>query len=291
VVQTLLTLAGIALVLLGLRDMFHTLLHPRGQGGLSKAVLAGTWKLSRLTGHRIGSGIGPAGMIGAIALWTLLQVLGWALIYLPHIPGGLMYSSGVDPDDYPPFAEAVYLSFMTLTTLGYGDIVPTDTWIRLAAPLQALTGFALLTAALTWFSQIYPPLGRRRALASELGRLRDVGWLAAAEDLGPSELSRVLSGLASQIGRVRVDFAQHSEGFYFRETTPDLSLPEQLQYALRIRDATTRRSEPEVRLGAQQFSGALDQLAGQIRSDFVGSGNSTDEVFAAFAASHSRSTD
>ncbi|MFC7876169.1 ion channel [Isoptericola sp. NPDC057391] len=35
--------------------------------------------------------------------------------------------------------------------VGFGDIVPTTPWLRLATtPLQALIGFALLTAAVSW---------------------------------------------------------------------------------------------------------------------------------------------
>ena len=40
--------------------------------------------------------------------------------------------------------------------------------LGLVTSLQGLTGFALLTASLTWFIQIYPPLSRRRALAMSL---------------------------------------------------------------------------------------------------------------------------
>ncbi|MFE7630824.1 potassium channel family protein [Kocuria sp. NPDC057446] len=86
-------------------------------------------------------------MITVVVLWVLLQGVGWALVYLPHVPGGFTYSPGVDPADCPDPVEALYISFVTLATLGFGDVVATDPWIRLATPLEALTGFALLTAA------------------------------------------------------------------------------------------------------------------------------------------------
>ena len=38
-----LSVAGVLVILLGLRDMFHSLLHPKGQGGLSRGVLTGLW--------------------------------------------------------------------------------------------------------------------------------------------------------------------------------------------------------------------------------------------------------
>src|SRR5699024_9658399 len=152
-----LTLAGVVVIVVGLHDMFHTLLHPTGQGRLSRMVLAGMRRVSKATGHRLGSTVGPLAMVAVILVWVLLQLLGWALIYLPRVPEGCTSSSGVHRADYPDVVEAVYLSAVTLSTLGSGDMVATALWIRTAPPLQALTGFALLTAALTWFTQIYPP--------------------------------------------------------------------------------------------------------------------------------------
>ncbi|WP_237767453.1 potassium channel family protein [Serinicoccus sp. CUA-874] len=229
------TLAGIVVIGVGLHDMFHTLLHPTGQGRLSRMVLTGMWKVSKATGHRLGSTVGPLAMVAVILVWVLLQLLGWALIYLPHVPKGFMYSSGVDPSDYPDALEAVYLSAVTLSTLGYGDMVATDLWVRTASPLQALTGFALLTAALTWFTQIYPPLSRRRALALELKGLADSDWAGSVDDADPAVLTRVLDTLAAEVVTVGIDFAQHTEGFYFQERDPDLALARQLPYALRPR--------------------------------------------------------
>ncbi|WP_298887636.1 hypothetical protein [uncultured Serinicoccus sp.] len=72
------TLAGIVVIGVGLHDMFHTLLHPTGQGRLSRMVLTGMWKVSKATGHRLGSTVGPLAMVAVILVWVLLQLLGWA---------------------------------------------------------------------------------------------------------------------------------------------------------------------------------------------------------------------
>mgnify|MGYP002712886353 FL=1 len=183
--DVLLTALGIVVIVAGLMDMFHTLLHPSGQGRLSRLVLSTVWKVSKATGHRAGSAVGPAAMVAVVLLWVVLQAAGWALIYYPHVPGGFMYSSGIDAAAYPDAVEAVYVSVVTLSTLGYGDVVATDSWIRVAAPFEALTGFALLTAALTWFTQIYPPLMRRRALALEIKGLADADYAETIEEVEP----------------------------------------------------------------------------------------------------------
>ena len=65
------------------------------------------------------------------------------------------------------------------------------------APLEALTGFVLLTTALAWFAQIYPPLSRRRALALQLHSWR---MRATVADVDAVTLPRVL-GLRQQFLR------------------------------------------------------------------------------------------
>jgi hypothetical protein len=280
------TLAGIVVIGVGLHDMFHTLLHPTGQGRLSRMVLTGMWKVSKATGHRLGSTVGPLAMVAVILVWVLLQLLGWALIYLPHVSEGFMYSSGVDPSDYPDALEAVYLSAVTLSTLGYGDMVATDLWVRTASPLQALTGFALLTAALTWFTQIYPPLSRRRALALELKGLADSDWAGSVDDADPAVLTRVLDTLAAEVVTVGIDFAQHTEGFYFQERDPDLALARQLPYALRLRDEALASSEAVVRRSGRQLALAIDQLSSELDDNFLLTGGDAKEVFVAYADDH-----
>ncbi|MCS5480760.1 potassium channel family protein [Corynebacterium sp. YIM 101645] len=285
-----LTVAGIVLIVVGLRDMFHTLLHPSGKGDLSQWVLRGMWKASKAIGHRLGSGVGPAAMVAVIILWVMLQSVGWALIYYPHIPGGFTYSSGIDPAVYPDAVEALYVSLLTLGTLGYGDMVATDPWIRLASPLEALTGFALITAALTWFTQVHPPLLRRRSLALELKGLADVAYAETIHELDAAAVTRVLDTLTSDVGKVRVDFTQHTEGFYFLEPDQDLALPRQLPYALQLRDAALKADHPGVRLSAQRLSLALQQLGDKLKKDFLHTGESVEEVFAAYAADHGQNS-
>ena len=60
------------------------------------------------------------------------EVLVWAGV-LRFVPGG-----GIES-----FADAVYLSFVTFSTLGYGDITLRGSW-RLLAGVEALNGVILL---------------------------------------------------------------------------------------------------------------------------------------------------
>ena len=289
--NVVLPLTGVGLLVFGLRDMFHMLLHPRGKGDLSQLVLSGAWKISKALDHRLGSGVGPAAMVAVIMMWVMLQAVGWALIYYPHIPGGFTYSSGIDPATYPDAVEALYVSLLTLSTLGYGDMVATDPWIRLAAPLEALTGFALITAALTWFTQVYPPLLRRRALALELKGLADIDYAESISKLESKTVCRVLDALTNDLSKVHVDFAQHTEGFYFLEPNPDLSLPHQLPYALQLRDAALKAERPDMHFSAQRLSTALEQLGSTLDGSFLHTGAPVKGIVAAYAADHGHTSD
>lgn len=286
--DVLLTLLGIAVVVIGLWDMYHSLLHPSGTGAISGRVQSVVWWISRRAGHRFGSAVGPGSMITVVVLWVLMQGVGWALVYLPHVPGGFTYSPGVDPVNYPDPLDALYISFVTLATLGFGDVVATDPWIRLATPLEALTGFALLTAALTWFTQIYPPLSRRRSLALELKSLADVDYADGIAEEDPVTAARVLDGLTAEVAKALIDFTQHGETYYFQEEDRDLSLARQLPYALELRDRAAESSAPRVRTSARRLGLALEQLGVKLREDFVAAGKAPEEIFAAYAEDHGR---
>ncbi|MFC7401341.1 potassium channel family protein [Citricoccus sp. GCM10030269] len=286
--DVVLTIAGIAVIALGLWDMFHSLLHPEGQGTLSHLMLAGVWKASSMMRHRLGSAAGPGGMVTVILMWVLLQSVGWVLVYLPRIPEGFSYP-GVDPANYSGVAEALYMSFTSLSTVGFGDMVAIDPWTRIASPLQALTGFALLTAALTWFTQVYPPLARRRALALELSNLRRAGYVDKLGTLDPTVASGLLDGVARQAELASIDFIQHSESYFFVEVHPDLSLARQLPHALEFRDAARRVQSPEVQLATQRLSLSLDRLGSVLNRFVFASGRDLEAIFSAYAADHEKS--
>jgi voltage-gated potassium channel Kch len=283
-----LALLGIAVAAFGLNDIFHTLLHPTGRGRLSRWIAAGVWQASKVSAHRGGHVAGPTAMVLVIVAWTLLQTLGWALIYYPYVPEGFHYSPGVDPGRYNAFAEAVYISMVTLSTLGYGDVVAVDGWIRLFSPIQALTGFALLTAALSWFGQIYPALGRRRALAIRIHLLAGNDYASRLDAVGPAAGSRVLEEVASGITQARIDITQNTETYYFRETDARTSLAASLGYAVQLSATAQRSPVAEIRLNGRLLQSALDDFAEYLREQFSLGGGSTAEILAAFAADHGR---
>lgn len=98
-----------------------------------------------------GTEINTNRLIGAICVYLLLGVL-WALAYSVlelATPGSF---AGFDPWDHRGWdSEWLYFSFVTMTTLGYGDLLPISASARALAYAEAVVGqfyIAILVAGL-----------------------------------------------------------------------------------------------------------------------------------------------
>ncbi len=158
--------AGVLVVGLTLRDVFHTLFHPGGHGGLAALLCRGTWSALHRLSDRVAQLAGPGAVLLTILVWLGLVVAGFTLVLWPLVPDGLTYGQG-SPQG-PPLLDALYVSMVAISTLGFGDVVVQDPALRWLAPLEALLGFSVITAAITWITQIYPVLSRRRSLAVDV---------------------------------------------------------------------------------------------------------------------------
>jgi len=150
---------GLGLVLLVTVDAVLTVLHPTRRGPLTHVTGAAVWSTARALARAVGRPglLGWAGMLAVVAvfaLWTALMWLGWALVYLPNL-GDFSFDSAVPYGDRG-WAEALYVSGMALTTVGYGDVVGATDSMRLATVTEAAAGFGLMTAAITYVLSIYP---------------------------------------------------------------------------------------------------------------------------------------
>ena len=68
----------------------------------------------------------------------------------------------------PSFVEALYFSGITISTLGLGDVTPTSGFYQLFAVSEALTGFGILTLAITYVLGIYGVLQQLGVLSAGL---------------------------------------------------------------------------------------------------------------------------
>ncbi|GHH57044.1 hypothetical protein GCM10018773_63820 [Streptomyces candidus] len=272
---------------MALRDVFHTLWHPSGRGSLSALMLHGLWRLSRRVSRPgLTAVAGPTAMVAVILGWTSIVVAGWTLIYFAHMPEGFSFSPGLQPRQRADLLDALYLSLVGVATLGFGDIVPTDAWLRIAAPLQALIGFALLTAAVSWVGQTYPALARRRVLALHLASLR-----TARETVSPVDtafIAHLLESLAVQVSQVSVDLNQHSQMYYFPDSDDSPSLAAMTSYAADLAAEGRQSRRDDVRMSAAMLTHALESLATVLGRQFLRIEGNPEHIFAAYAHDHGR---
>lgn len=114
---------------------------------LGVVVAQGVFRRGRITYHRI---------VGAILLYLLIAVVfGTLFIFVGlAIPDAF---KGIAFEDNPALANSVfYLSFVTLTSTGYGDVVPVHPIARSLCNLESVIG------------QLFPPTLLARLVTLEL---------------------------------------------------------------------------------------------------------------------------
>lgn len=276
-----LTLLGVLIVFGALSDIFLTLLHPSGQGWLTRFVLSQVWRATR-TRAWTARLAGPLGMAAVVVCWTGLVVVGWALVYWPQMPHAFAFSGSLVPAERNHAADALYLSLVTLATLGFGDIAPQVLWLRLVTPIESLIGFALLTAAVSWVLQVYPALGRRRALAVRLSMLRDS---AAADNLATADGARalLLHDLSAELARARVDLAQYGETFYFHDGDDRSSLPRVLGYVAELSATATASPVAEIQFAGEVLHRCLTDLTDLLARYLLPGSATPNDILAAYA--------
>jgi hypothetical protein len=276
-VTTLLaTLAGIALIAVAVRDVFDTLFHPHGRGVVSEALIRGVWRaLHRVARGRLGflSYSGPAAFIIVVLTWVALVVVGFALIIVPHMPEQYLLAGGLDPNDTSGFVDAIYVSLVSMTSLGYGDITAESDALRLLGPAETMIGLGILTASISWILSIYGVLADYRSVSHEIALLCE-----AEDEVGiplprtePDEAARTLAALTSKLVAARRDILHFPIAYYFHPRDPRYALSMLLPRLLSVTEECGAEGRaPSVRLEAARLRHAIDDFMGTIDDEFLG---------------------
>ncbi len=286
------TLAGVAIIGLAARDVFDALFHPEGRGTFGWLISRAVWWLFRRPGPhpRFFPLAGPVALVSVIAAWAAMLVVGWALVYWPHVPDGFRFADGAQAKG--ALLEALHISLVSLTTLGFGDVTPDAPALRLIVPFEGLLGFGLLSASISWLLLIYPVLARRRSLAYEITLLREAeGSTGQSLDrLDPDAADRLYAELTSRLVAVERDLVSFPISYYFAEEDERFSLAGSGPYLLELVKRGRAADRPErVRLRADLLGKAIDDLAATTavrfhRNDAEG----TEQALRAYARDHLR---
>jgi hypothetical protein len=234
------TAVGAGLLGLVALDIYRTILHSHGRSGpVTEALIRAVWRLARGAAfrrarprrHHLLNHVGPLLLPGTVATLVALIILGYALLYWPHLPAGF----NVDEKARSPHGiEALYFSGITFTTLGYGDIAPRSTPMRLLALSEALSGFGFISLAVTYLVSLTAALERNRTVAlsfyHQARQGADVAGLLIHHFVGERfvGLESIFAEAARDLQGLLESHIEHPLIYYFHPPQVHKSLPRML---------------------------------------------------------------
>ena len=258
---------GVVVIGLMMSEVFKDLFHPSDSSALTDWLGRRLFNLFRP--HRpLLTLAGPLTVVVVILVWVTVLVIGFALVYYQWYPDGFRTSLGVVPAPAPRLWTALYFSFETLVTLGYGDLVPNDLALRFISVFESLIGFGLLTASVSSIVLLYPALSRLRLLALEVAQLTASEEYAGIS-VAASGSHEVVFGLAQQVTSTVVDLVHFPVIYYFAARDPTASIARWTLWLDRLACDGRQDRSPAMRMAAGALDCALDDLAALFKHRFV----------------------
>jgi hypothetical protein len=286
------TVLGVVLIALALRDIFDVLFHPLGRGMVARRVVRGIAALVRRAPRGAGALsllAGPLSYIAVVGTWATLLAVGWALVFWPQLPQGFTFDPGLDPATHSGFLDALYVSLVNLTSLGYGDISPASPLLRILGPVETMFGLGLLTASISWLLSIYGAISRRDSLAHEVHLAKEAEERLGEKlaDADPRLLETMLAGFSEQLIRARRDLIHFPIVHYFRTEDEERALAGLLPFLGSLADEAGEESRSHsLRVRAEILRMAIDDFAGTLRTRLRFEGESTDETLRHYQNDH-----
>lgn len=198
---------------------------------------ASAFRLSRQQRHKRLNSVGPILMPALIGLYIILLIVGFALIYYPQMPENFtLYADAISSR----WIDSFYFSGITLTTLGYGDIVPKTNMMRVLVFVEAASGFGLISLSITYLLTVYGALERKRTAAVAFYHEAE-GGADVAGFVANHLVAGKLPGLPASLRRAARDLQETLESHvehpilhYFHPSQVYKSLPRVLFLSLEI---------------------------------------------------------
>ncbi|HEY0131705.1 MAG TPA: potassium channel family protein, partial [Allosphingosinicella sp.] len=207
----------------------------------------------------------------------------------PQLPEGFVFDSELDPAAHSGFVDALYVSLVNLTSLGYGDISPGTSLLQLLGPLETIFGLGLLTAGISWLISIYNAISRRDSLAHEVHLAKETEDRLGEKlaDADPELLESLLAGFAEQLIRVRRDLIHFPITHYFRTEDEERALAGLLPFLGSLVDEAGGEERPHsLRVRAEILRMAIDDFAETLRVRLRLPGESTAATLEHYQSEH-----
>ena len=283
------TVIGVLLIAAALVDIYQTLFHPAGRGAMSDWTAKLTWRAFRTMARRRPQFLtyaGPTAILLIIVSWAGLTWFGFALVYLPQVPNGFDFGHAIGASPHTGFVEAISLSVGALITLSEGSYAKFH-WLQLARGAEAVIGFGLLTASVSWLLSIYPVLESRRALAQRATLLHHSereNRLDLVHD-APDRAEDWIMAIGADLASLRNQMAQFPITYYFDMGEPETALAGALSYLLELADRSSSAPQPALRIAGTVLGGAVESFLEMLATDFLSvSPDDKDAILRAYAS-------
>jgi hypothetical protein len=222
------TALGVLIILFILWDVLITVISPHAAGPLTRrwaSPLAGGLHTihRRRRIHGVLAVAGPLMMVFTVFIWYAGLYLGSWLILVAR-PGTVISSAtGLEAD----LAQIAYFVPTTLSSLGYGDLVPAGfPWTTIMTSMSLLATM-VVTVTLSYVIAVLSAAIKRRSLASSVRALgTDPAEFARRANLGSStgSMQTHLSTLAGDIGHAAAQERAYPVLRHFHSGTEEASL-------------------------------------------------------------------
>lgn len=166
-------LAGFVLLVVILLDAFEALVHPRrltGKFRPTRVFYRSFWRPWSAIGRHIGKkrrresflgAFGPLSLLVLFALWACGLLFAFALLqWANHTPLHL------EQDTHANFFTYLYMSGVTIFTVGFGDVLATSTFGRALSVAEAGLGLGFFAMVVGYLPILYQAFSRREVAIS-----------------------------------------------------------------------------------------------------------------------------
>ncbi|MCB8840186.1 hypothetical protein [Aurantimonas sp. VKM B-3413] len=280
----LVLISGVFLISLVLLDVFLTVLDTNGRSLFSRRIYRSLWwgfrQLARLVPpqghHDMLSFAAPLMIPVMIGVWTIGLVFGFALVYF----------GGLQPDDYftggnsqPDLANALRLSFVTLSTIGFVEISPSNMAYSVTVALEAILGSIIITLTVTYYLGVQGVLSAFSRAGTLLSQRLDVTdeqssravSLAIARD--GTDLQTRLQEMQDLVVDLHEGLNRYPIVYFFRPKRKERGYPQTLRRIAQTCAALTWQVPASRAAGLEPLLSALRrsllELAGDLRDEIV----------------------